>query len=358
MRLKLVDRLILSELVVPFLVGTAAVTMMLIGNMLFYYAEPLFAKGVPILAVLQLIVYHTPSLLVLTLPVGTAVAVSLAINRLQRDSELTVIRGTGISLRRVFVPILLVGVLIGAMNLVLSELVVPRAEGAFRRLRDRIYMMQNSPLLRQNVVFRMQNYTFYIGEIYRNDDKVTEVGNVMIIQDGLPYPRTVVAPRADYRDGVWVLHKAVVHIYGEDGTAIDAVAKGLMKINLRVAISDIVSPPAPEETSAMDLRKQAVIAQNSGIDATRLWVSYHFKLAVPFACVVFALCSMPLALKFARAGSFMGVLLAIVLVFVFWNTLLLFKLFGNQGLVPPVVAAWIPNSFFGIIGLWLLAKSD
>ncbi len=358
MRLKLVDRLVIGELVVPFLVGTAAVTMMLIGNMLFYYAEPLFAKGVPMLAVLQLIVYHTPSLLVLTLPVGTAVAVSLAVNRLQRDSELTVIRGSGISLKRVFVPILVVGILVGIANLWLSEFVVPKAEGAFRKLRDSIYMMQNSPLLRQNVVFRMQNYTFYIGEIYRNDEKITEVGDVTIIQDSAPYPRVVLAPRADYHDGIWVLHQAVVHIYGQDGNAVDAVAKGDMKINLRVAISDIVSPPAPEETSAMDLRKQAMVAQSSGINATRLWVSYYFKLAVPFACVVFALCSMPLALRFAKAGSFMGVLLAIVLVFVFWNTLLLFKLFGNQGLISPVVAAWIPNTIFGVFGLWLLVKSD
>jgi lipopolysaccharide export LptBFGC system permease protein LptF len=52
------------------------------------------------------------------------------------------------------------------------------------------------------------------------------------------------------------------------------------------------------------------------------------------------------------------VLLAIVLVFVFWNTLLLFQILGNHGVLPPLLAAWATNLLFGVGGLTLLRRLE
>lgn len=357
--MRVLDRLVFRELVVPFLVGTIAVTMMLVGNMLFYYAEPFFQRGVPLVIVAQMVVFHTPALLVLTLPVGTALAVSLAVNRLSRDSELVVMRGAGISLYRVFLPILLFGLAVSVANFLLGEHVVPPAEARFRQLRDRTLLMQNSPLLRSGVVFKVQQYAFYLGSVAEVDADRTEMRDVLVMESPpTGYPRVITAERADYADGLWTLYNAHVHVYGRDGRAVDAHAAGSVKINLRVALANLVSTPAPEETTAAEIRKQALAAQAAGIHDVRLWIEYHFKFAIPFACMVFALCAMPLAMAFSRAGSFMGVLLAIVLVFVFWNTLLLFKVLGNQGLMAPWIAAWIPNALFAVGGIALLWRAE
>jgi lipopolysaccharide export LptBFGC system permease protein LptF len=51
-------------------------------------------------------------------------------------------------------------------------------------------------------------------------------------------------------------------------------------------------------------------------------------------------------------------LLAIILVFLFWNTLLLARLLGNQGLLPPAVAAWAPNVLFAAGGLFILWRLE
>lgn len=357
--MRLLDRMLLSELLVPFLVGTLAVVLMLIGNMLFFYAEQFFAAGAPVAAVAQMIIYHTPFLLVLTLPVGTALSVSLAVNRLARDSEIVVLRSAGASLRRIFLPLFVVGLVISVVNLWLEESVVPGAERQFRRVRDRIFLMQTAPLLRSNVVFRTREYAFYIGLVERTQGNRAELRDVQVWEMPVSgYPRTILAPRAVYDDGIWRFYDAQVHLYGKDGFAIDAHTAGEITINLRVALEELISPPSPEETNARELRRQAQELQKAGMPATRLWVGYHFKYSIPFACAVFALCSAPLALYFARAGSFMGVLLAIILVFVFWNTLLLARLLGNQGILPPVVAAWAPNVLFTLGGLLMLWRSE
>jgi len=92
-------------------------------------------------------------------------------------------------------------------------------------------------------------------------------------------------------------------------------------------------------------------------------LDYHFKLSVPFSCMVMALCCPPMALRFAKGGGFVGTLLSICLVFVYWNTLLLARMLGTpspggQPLLQPVVAAWSQNVLFVVLGLIVLKKSE
>ena len=62
--------------------------------------------------------------------------------------------------------------------------------------------------------------------------------------------------------------------------------------------------------------------------------------------------------------GFMGTLLSICLVFVYWNTLLLARILGSPGpdaappLLPPTVAAWSQNVLFVLLGLIVLRQSE
>jgi lipopolysaccharide export LptBFGC system permease protein LptF len=37
-----------------------------------------------------------------------------------------------------------------------------------------------------------------------------------------------------------------------------------------------------------------------------------------------------------------------------WALLAIFEALGNHALLPPLLAAWVPNLLFGIAGLYLL----
>jgi len=72
----------------------------------------------------------------------------------------------------------------------------------------------------------------------------------------------------------------------------------------------------------------------------------------------------PMAVKFAKRGGFMGTLLSICLVFVYWNTMLLMRILGSPNgtsetaLLPPIVAAFGQNIIFAALGLFVLRRSD
>src|SRR4051812_31326893 len=82
--MKLIDRSLLREMVVPFLIGQAAIVLMLIGSVLYNNATILLMNRVPLEYVAKLILYFLPFLIHMTMPVAMAVGASLAVSRLGR----------------------------------------------------------------------------------------------------------------------------------------------------------------------------------------------------------------------------------------------------------------------------------
>src|SRR2546421_10701839 len=122
--MKTLDRYIYRELMVPFLIGTVAGALMFQANMLIFLFKNFSLQNVPTLAVLDMILYKTPYFLNMTLPVGGALATSLAFSRLTRESELTAIRAYGTPIMRAVFPVIWFGLAVGIGNCRVAERVI------------------------------------------------------------------------------------------------------------------------------------------------------------------------------------------------------------------------------------------
>ncbi len=332
-RMRLSDRYVFGELILPFVIGTLAVLMMLVGNTLFAYLARMLQEKWPVGVVMRALVLNIPTVLVLTLPVATALAASLATNRMARDLEITVLRGSGASLLRIFLPILLFGALVSAADLYISDRVVPWAWKEQQNVESILYNLPKDPV-QSNVAFKVENHSVYIGSAERAGPNRLRLNKIEILQHpDKPgeYPVITTAETAEYYADVWTLKNGVVHRYDKRGiTDLDMMFEE-MTLNLRVNFSQVLTPPLREDQLAFaELTQRAADARRLGQtnDALRYEVERWFKISLPAMCLVFALCAPPLALRFSRAGSFTGVLLSIIVVFVAWNTLLLMKYVG------------------------------
>jgi lipopolysaccharide export LptBFGC system permease protein LptF len=83
-------------------------------------------------------------------------------------------------------------------------------------------------------------------------------------------------------------------------------------------------------------------------------MEYHSRLAMAFACVVFALLAGPVTLRFGRGQSLVGVLLTILVIFVFYVIMLWMRMLGNSGRLPVLVAAWGENAALIALALWAI----
>ena len=232
--MKHLDRYLLGEMVLPFVGGILLIVVMLVGNTLFPLIEQIVRNGIPPLIVARLIAFNIPILIPLTLPPGVALASAWAVNRLARDSEVTVIRMAGVPLRRLFLPIILVGLLSSVASFLVGDRVVPPAWREFQKTQSQMfaYALQAAPTIAANKVFTFQDYSFHIREIRKDPsgrpDRLLLSGLTIYKNAVTPggFPTIITAKTADYDRDVWTLHDAYFATLGADGmVSVEATAK-------------------------------------------------------------------------------------------------------------------------------------
>src|SRR5919112_1026111 len=203
--MRISDRYVFAELILPFFIGTLAVLMMLVGNTLFQYLAQMLREKWPVGFVVRALVLNIPTVLVLTLPVATALAASLATNRMARDLEVTVLRGAGASLRRIFIPILVFGVLVSAADLYVADRVVPWAWREQQNIETLLYSLPKDPV-QGNVTLKLDNYAFYFETARRAEGNRLVLTRVILLrypERPGQYPDITTAESATYAAGVW-----------------------------------------------------------------------------------------------------------------------------------------------------------
>jgi LPS export ABC transporter permease LptG len=366
--MKHMDRYLLGEMVLPFVGGILLIVVMLVGNTLFPLIEQIVRNGIPPLVVAKLIAFNLPILVPLTLPPGVALASAWAVNRLARDSEITAIRMAGVPLRRLFLPIFIVGLLSSVASFLVGDRVVPVAMREFQKTQGQMfaYALQASPTVAANKVFTFEDYSFHISQIQKdpggNSNRLKLLGLTIYENptDTGAYPTLMTAKSADYDRDVWTLNDAHIVTFDADGfVKVESSAK-TVTLNLQVPLASIAqsATETPDELTMAQLGAQMTALARTGQDNTVVAFNYYAKLGLPFLCLSFALCAPPLALRFARAGAYMGIFLSIIMVWVAWNTLLLTKILGITGKMPPSLAAWSPALLFAVVGVYFLWRAE
>ena len=112
----------------------------------------------------------------------------------------------------------------------------------------------------------------------------------------------------------------------------------------------------PSEMNFADLTRFITALERSGADVNLLRVERMLKLAIPVTCLIIALFGAPLATSSQRGGAAYGIAVSLATTILFLVLIQLTKAIGGKGLMPPDIAAWVPNVACGLFALVLLAR--
>src|SRR5262245_31650039 len=125
---KRLDLYVWRELFIPFLIGAVAIALMFSMNQLMFILEHVSLQNVPREAIFLDLLYKLPFWLKPTLPMGVALASSLAFTRLARESELTAMRAAGTPIMRIIRPVATFGLVAGLGSFLMMEKIMPQSE--------------------------------------------------------------------------------------------------------------------------------------------------------------------------------------------------------------------------------------
>ncbi len=341
---------------VPMLVGTVIIALLFMANEFIAVFKNFQITRLPMLAVLQMVLYRMPEWLSLTLPSGTAIGVALAVSRLGRESEITAMRAAGIPIRRIMLPIVLVGVLVSVANFFIVEKLIPPAAKNYRNVTNQASILGTAPAFKSNVMLQLDRYTANFGSVQRTRDGKVELKDIVIFER----PRQgeivlFVAEDGFYEDGIWTIRAPQVYFMrGLDLTAVSS--RESATINERITVGDLFVQPAPQEETASRLWAAIEEGRSNKTDTTNLEIAYHVKFSLPASCLVFAFAAAAFACMLSRSGPFVGLIVSMVLVMLFYNFYVVStEIIGKNGWLSPLASAWLPNVvylFIGAIILW------
>jgi len=357
---KVLDRYVVAELVGPFLFGLAAFTMLFVAGNLLNIARLVSEEHASIWAAAKYFVYTLPSTLVLTFPMSMLLAVLTAMSRISGESELNAMRAGGISLYRIALPLVGVGLVASIVALLFQEFVVPGAvDQANLILRTEIQSGGSGILSNQVVSNPLPDGGVRVTYAQGFDPATDELRGVTIeeVHNGV-LTSILYAPRGTYNESSWRFFDANSY----------TVAPDCCKQNFApVTDVDIGADPSRliEVQKQPDDMSRAELAQllHGGVkqgDTSRydlLLVTYDNKLARPFASLVFTLLAMPLGIRSQRSSSGAGFGISILIVFGFYVVTTVCLAVGRTTPSLALTMAWLPNVLFFGAGLWLLSRA-
>lgn len=150
-------------------------------------------RGVPLSTFLYMAVLLLPDFFSLVLPVATFSAVAFTYNKMTMDSELVVMRASGVSPGTLALPALIVALGATLIGYVLSLYVAPLSHGGFKELTYQIRNEYTNAILREGVFSTIsENLTVYVRQRSESGELVG-----LLVYDGRDQraPVTMVAER-------------------------------------------------------------------------------------------------------------------------------------------------------------------
>jgi lipopolysaccharide export system permease protein len=296
-----------------------------------------------------------PEIITQVIPLAVLMATLLTLGGLSRTSEITAMRGCGISLTRVTAPILTIAFVISLATLFANEVVTPASYARMQYI-QRVLIEKKSPSIffRQHNIWHREESSILQAKLF--DPATLTLKGVTLWKMGNDMQPTgrIEADQGIYSNNRWLL-KAVVMREIAGGTVVRTVNAAELPIPLALGIADLkVLEKDADNIGILALRRYCDKLQKGGYNATRYLAQMHSRLSLPFASLIMAFLGIPFALRGGRSsGIALGIAVSLAIGFSYFiiNSVLLS--FGQAGVLPPVISAWAANLIFAAAGVWL-----
>jgi len=362
--MKILDRYILKEIFFPSAIALIALTFVAllaftreIGSLL----EVIVRQSATKSEVWAIVVAILPNVLTFTIPMAVLVGILTGFGRMSSDSESVAFRAAGVSMLRLLIPVLLLAVPALAADIAFTVWVAPETAARLRDLKYDIAVKQFSLELKPRVFNEsLTNLILYVQDV---DTEGTTWRGIMLADMSKPDDPRVTFARSGTlgRDD----EHRVFQLTLTDGSThvVSPLSPSRYSFSTfpttTFSIPMPAAPPKPEKPAIAETATRTLLSNiQAGVATSAERSEFQRRVALPFACLAFAIVGLPLGVSTTRGSKSMGLVLSLILMMVYYLAFIGGTRIAGNGQYSPIAGAWAPNLGFALLGLFLLARSD
>jgi LPS export ABC transporter permease LptG/LPS export ABC transporter permease LptF len=371
--MRLLDRYVAREVVSHAALGLLVFTFVFFVPRLVQLMELIVRHTGNAGTVALLFLCALPPVLGFTLPMAVLVGVLIGLGRLSADSEIVALHASGISLRRLLLPVGIVALVASAGTLSTTLWLSPVSLRTVRRLEARLLSSQARFSVQPRVFDeRFPRFVLYVQDVAA---AATRWRGVFLASTA--NVSSLIAGNSPNQSGRSTVTTA------EDAAVISGPAKGQIDIHLGagdtheydprypsqynvttfgetdlpVDVSAVATPQGSDVRPPTEQRLGALLA-NHGPNWRDSHVELQRRIAFPAACLVFALLGVPVGVRPRRGGRAAGLVLALILIGGYYFLFVSGDHFAAQGRLLPWVGVWAANVVGTIVGFFFLRRVE
>jgi lipopolysaccharide export system permease protein len=365
---------IFREIFSPFLLCLFIFTGILFLIRSLQLTDLIVNKNIPLLDIIVLFSCIVPRFLELAIPLSLLISVIIAFGRLSSDSEVIVMKASGISLFRLAVPTFIFSFVCMLFALSVSCWIRPGANAKFSQGTFEILKTKASAGLIPGVFNELGDITIYAQTINQDLKKLS--GVIIGDRKDSKNPRTFIANYGDIasnnaeRSIVLRLYNGIINegFSSEPKiTSFSVVSMSFNPANLLDNSNDVKNKklnemPIPELwQNIRAIQAETTISEEKIAEKNKLLVELNNRFTIPLSCLGVALIALTLGIvpprEFGGWGLSASMLGGVIIILTYYGLLALANAFCGQGKIS-AVALWTPNillftlAIFFFIQLW------
>jgi LPS export ABC transporter permease LptF/LPS export ABC transporter permease LptG len=359
--MRLLDKYIGREVASHSILGLAVFTFVFFVPQLVRLMDLVVRHSGGIATVALLFLCSLAPVLAFTIPMAVLVGVLIGLGRLSADSEIVAIHASGISMRRLLVPIGFVAASCAVLTLALTFWLIPLSWRTLAKLEQKLLSSQ-APFAVQPRVFdeRFPHFVLYVqdveaaatrwrGVFLASSAQATATSNLTLAQDA-----QVVAGAE--RQIELHLGPGSTHDYDPhepDHYSVTTFGQSDIPIDVSTTTS------ATKSVAFSDAEKSVSgLLSDNGPNWREARVEFHRRIAFPAACLIFALLGVPVGVRPRRGGRAAGLVLTLVLIGGYYFLFVTGAHMAQQGSIAPWVGIWGANIVAAIVGFFFLRRIE
>ena len=347
---KIIDRYIIRELTKIFLISVGSLTMVLYLDKFLFIAEMIVNRGVTVLEIFQIMVYISPSFLAITIPISVLFSSVATFNQFSGSNEWVAMKTCHLSFLQIMRPVIFFSMLTYFLAASIMIYALPWGNLAYKQLIFKIIKDRTNIDIKSNIF----NYSFKNLVILANNHEgkysLTDVFIADSTQSKSPRiinaKKALIIPNIESLKVQLELRNGTIHDTNDTQNEYQIIKFNGYKINLNIPDTERLEKDAMlgnRELSISQLINQINEFKDKGLPINAAMVELSKKFAIPFTCLLFGLLGAPIGVKSNRSGKSGSIAISILIIVLYYISLIFMQNMGKIGKIEPFISVWIPN---------------
>lgn len=346
--MKIIHKYLFLEVLTPFFLSLFVLIILLLTQQALLIMNLLVNKGLSLDTVFRLLMMIFPQFLSMIIPVSVLAASTATFHRLASDGEIIALKASGISLSKLMLPLLVFAAIGFGSNFYLSLKAMETQGLSLQDLLVRVFQKKLSLGIKPQTFNNfLDRFVIYVEKM----PTLSHLEGVFIYQKGQgPKDNTVIFAKSG--DLLNEQDPPGLRLMLSDGSFFKQ-AKSYQYIRFESYDLTILGHHQDNDhtmvRSIRELKKRIRQSPHSDPSLLRELEDRYKNYTYPFSCFFFAFLGIPYGIYTMRSGRLAGFLFATVTIILFYMMNTVDDLLVAKLLLPPLVAAAIPDLLLALL---------